>query len=590
MSVRSLVHPLLLRSALVLAALGAGSATRSATDVYEGPARFARVRAIEGKVLIGHAYDGDFVDLQRNDPVGEGDRLNLEKGARILLAFTDGTQLAAIGPTRVELLHLAPRRPFELRLHEGEIAVETLAQRQLLVDSPEGTVTFDDESRGDLELTRDGMRVSMQHGNALAGDDAGEKLSAGDRVLLKGGQPGDVARAGMGDGQVLYGWMNSAGRNEGPAAAPRASASYRDGASRRGGGSNRADDRNRTREDDFDDDEGDDRDWRDSRHELPPEVDNYYDELSSYGRWRFVPGYGWAWRPHRVERNWVPFTVGFWRSTPWGMFWVSSEPWGWAPYRYGSWRFEPRWGWFWVPGPRFGGAWVVFYGEGDTWGWCPAFYDSGDWYPSYTTYIQINVINIYNYHPPIQIITRPPVRRPILGRPPMPAPPAGDGYSRHLPMLPRTDRNNGGGGMHMPPVRPASEVWRPRPVLGGDRKPRNDEPDGRPEPPPARPGSHGIPRPLPPQPDGAPTPRSPRGGDDRRRQPPVRPGDPHGGHEPAEDEPPTATEPRRHPAPRETPPEIVPPQAPERQVPEASPREPAPAPTLPSRRLPRPAH
>jgi hypothetical protein len=39
-----------------------------------------------------------------------------------------------------------------------------------------------------------------------------------------------------------------------------------------------------------------------------------------------------------------------------GYTWVSAYPWGWMPYRYGSWNFVPGYGWGWVPG-GFGGGW-----------------------------------------------------------------------------------------------------------------------------------------------------------------------------------------------------------------------------------------
>ena len=33
-----------------------------------------------------------------------------------------------------------------------------------------------------------------------------------------------------------------------------------------------------------------------------------------------------------------------------GWIWVSSEPWGWMPYHFGSWLLSPNLGWVWVPG------------------------------------------------------------------------------------------------------------------------------------------------------------------------------------------------------------------------------------------------
>jgi hypothetical protein len=39
-----------------------------------------------------------------------------------------------------------------------------------------------------------------------------------------------------------------------------------------------------------------------------------------------------------------------------GYTWVSPYPWGWMPYRYGSWAFVPGFGWGWQPG-AFAGGW-----------------------------------------------------------------------------------------------------------------------------------------------------------------------------------------------------------------------------------------
>ena len=45
------------------------------------------------------------------------------------------------------------------------------------------------------------------------------------------------------------------------------------------------------------------------------------------------------------------------------------DPWGWAPFHYGSWYMRPGFGWTWFPGPRYGRIWwhpamVGFFGYG----------------------------------------------------------------------------------------------------------------------------------------------------------------------------------------------------------------------------------
>jgi uncharacterized protein DUF6600/FecR-like protein len=100
--------------------------------------------------------------------------------------------------------------------------------------------------------------------------------------------------------------------------------------------------------------------------DVPDEVQPYYDELSANGEWRDVPGYGPAWSPSQVDPGWRPYVDGYWSYGPGGYFWVSNEPWGWAPYHYGRWQFVSSYGWCWFPGSVFAGAWV-------SWSWGPLY-------------------------------------------------------------------------------------------------------------------------------------------------------------------------------------------------------------------------
>ena len=80
-------------------------------------------------------------------------------------------------------------------------------------------------------------------------------------------------------------------------------------------------------------------------------------DLSTYGDYFFVRGYGYMWRPASASLAWDPFADGYWLSYPGsGYVFVSSYPWGWAPYRYGSWHFVNGRGWCWAPGNHWN-AW-----------------------------------------------------------------------------------------------------------------------------------------------------------------------------------------------------------------------------------------
>ena len=69
--------------------------------------------------------------------------------------------------------------------------------------------------------------------------------------------------------------------------------------------------------------------------ELPEEVQPYYRELSGSGDWSYIDDYGYVWTPRGIATGWRPYRNGHWSYGPRGYFWVSNDPWGWAPYHYG---------------------------------------------------------------------------------------------------------------------------------------------------------------------------------------------------------------------------------------------------------------
>jgi hypothetical protein len=98
-----------------------------------------------------------------------------------------------------------------------------------------------------------------------------------------------------------------------------------------------------------------------------------WSDLSSFGMWNYLPGYGYGWAPF-VPVGWAPFSSGRWAWFPgWGYTWISFEPWGWLPFHFGGWVFQPGLGWCWLPN-NFG-LWspgVVTWFQGPGWvGWAP---------------------------------------------------------------------------------------------------------------------------------------------------------------------------------------------------------------------------
>ena len=128
--------------------------------------------------------------------------------------------------------------------------------------------------------------------------------------------------------------------------------------------------------------------------ELPEEVREYADDLDGHGRWHQDVHLGWLWYP-TVSDGWAPYRQGRWANTPFGLTWVSYDPWGWAPYHYGRWGHGPL-GWYWLPGSVWGPGWVSW-SYGYNWvGWSPLGYYG---YPVYNFGGYGNYYDRYDNYP-----------------------------------------------------------------------------------------------------------------------------------------------------------------------------------------------
>lgn len=101
-------------------------------------------------------------------------------------------------------------------------------------------------------------------------------------------------------------------------------------------------------------------------------VDAFYNELAPYGQWTQYPGYGNAWIPS-AGPDFQPYaTNGHWVLTEYGNTWVSDYDWGWAPFHYGRWLYDPAYGgWLWIPDTEWAPAWVSWRSGGGYYGWAP---------------------------------------------------------------------------------------------------------------------------------------------------------------------------------------------------------------------------
>jgi hypothetical protein len=119
----------------------------------------------------------------------------------------------------------------------------------------------------------------------------------------------------------------------------------------------------------------------------PAEVNYFYNDLSPYGTWVELDGYGWCWQPRTVvvNRQWSPYCdAGHWVYTDAGWYWQSDYSWGWAPFHYGRWHRHERCGWVWLPDTVWAPAWVTWRVSGDHCGWAPlpprAYFDARSGY------------------------------------------------------------------------------------------------------------------------------------------------------------------------------------------------------------------
>ncbi|MCX6978996.1 MAG: hypothetical protein NTX04_13935, partial [Verrucomicrobia bacterium] len=99
--------------------------------------------------------------------------------------------------------------------------------------------------------------------------------------------------------------------------------------------------------------------------------DYFYDALLPYGEWIEVEGYGFCWRSTEMDRQWVPYTDGYWAFTDAGWTWVGYEEFAGIVYHYGRWVSVRGQGWCWVPDYEWGPGWVSWRRGKDYVGWAP---------------------------------------------------------------------------------------------------------------------------------------------------------------------------------------------------------------------------
>ncbi|HEX6188755.1 MAG TPA: FecR family protein [Pyrinomonadaceae bacterium] len=361
----------------------------------------ARLQRVEGQVALADANETEWRAAGPNEPVSVGDRLYTRENAWASVAF-DGRNYARLDPnTALDVVALSDDRT-QLALRDGAAIFDVayLPSGELFeVGTPYGAVDFNEPGLYYVDVNDGNTMVSVLSGLAQVVGLAGSgQIGKGEMLTLLGTTAAEVAlqRLNRDDAGYLvddyYGYQypnNYDGRYANYDAYlddPFYYDPYRNDVS-----------------------------YRYVTYDAPG-----INDLSYYGDWRDVDGYGYAWSP-RVDAGWTPYQQGYWtRDYPYGLTWVSNEPWGYTPYHYGRWAFAGD-RWYWIPEaasatPQYSPALVAFVPvSNNEIGWIPlgpgdayvARYYDEDWQPHYLSRGDVIAANLVNLAAPNAITVVP---------------------------------------------------------------------------------------------------------------------------------------------------------------------------------------
>jgi len=287
-----------------------------------------------------------------NAPVFPGDTLITGEGQRVEIQLAGGSVIRSDGETEATFLSLPdPYAEFTdhtvLQLSQGSIRVSALLAEgeEFRIDTPASSVYLLADGDFRIDVTPGGRTEVISRGGVA------EVVGNGGSILLRGGMRTEVFPGTLPEEAWAFNtfvtdnfdrWVDERNFTYGANDEFVAEASYSASA--------------------------------EAYEAMPEEVQPYYGELEHYGDWSYVEEYGHVWSPTLVEAGWSPYQDGYWSDGPGGWFWVSSEPWGWAPYHYGRWNWVASRGWCWSPGRVFAGAWVAWSWGSAHIGWAPLDY------------------------------------------------------------------------------------------------------------------------------------------------------------------------------------------------------------------------
>jgi len=288
----------------------------------------ARISLINGDVSIRRGDSGDWVAAAPNSPLVAYDQVLTGPNSRAEVQFDWANFLRLSSDTEIRLAELENRR-YQVQMARGTAMMAVLrdSEADFEVDTPNASVRPLKRGMYRITVTPDGdSEITVREGEAEVFTPRGvQRLSAGRTMIVRGPAESpdfQIARAPARDEWDRW--------NE---------------------------ERNKRLE-------------RSRAYEYVSRDIYGADDLDGYGRWVYVPPYGWVWSPNGVPGDWAPYRHGRWIWVDYyGWTWLSYDPWGWAPYHYGRWFWGPPYGWCWFPGPRhhrhfWRPALVAFFGFG----------------------------------------------------------------------------------------------------------------------------------------------------------------------------------------------------------------------------------
>jgi len=326
----------------------------------DSPILVGHIVCVEGEVSRYDAEEQEWIAIENDFPVGEGDIFASTTEGKAELLFPNNTRIRIGGDTQIRLIKL-DHKITEFDLEGGVVRVDNLSKDTVIwtntpfgvVNSSPGT-TFDGYlNESSIEIVAEKGRVTFIHSR----DNSRYEVVANSSSLIV-----DSQRVIAGEGRGDREWISW----------------------------------NRKRDNYWAKKE---REGSQSYQYLPEQLYNEAYALDEWGRWEEVYYGGrnyYFWRPIYVSKDWSPFTVGRWFLWFGDYTWIPYEPFGYVTHHYGNWVWVGGL-WYWAPPLPNHSAWLRISFLDIPFGWYPGRVAWVD-YPNYIGWIPLAPFEPYYCH------------------------------------------------------------------------------------------------------------------------------------------------------------------------------------------------